>query len=44
MDDVQETTVTRKEIGIRFLYSLLYIVVFESMITKSGWNSNILIP
>jgi len=29
MDDVQETTVTRKEIDIRFLYSLLYIVVFE---------------
>ena len=29
MNDIQEATVNRKKIGIRFLYTLLFVIVFE---------------
>ncbi len=31
--DIQEATVSRKRIGIRFLYTLLFVVVFEILKT-----------
>jgi len=33
MDDIQETTVNRKNIGIRFLYTLLFVIVLEILKT-----------
>jgi len=29
MNDIQKATVNRKKIGIRFLYTLLFVIVFE---------------
>ena len=33
MNDIQEATVNRKKIGIRFLYTLLFVIVFEILKT-----------
>ena len=33
MNNIQEIAVTRKEIGIRFLVTLLYLIVFEILKT-----------
>lgn len=33
MNAVQDTTITRKSVGIRLLYTLLYLVVFEILKT-----------
>ena len=33
MNDIQETTVNRKNIGIRFLYALLFVIVLEILKT-----------
>jgi len=33
MNDIQETTVNRKNIGVRFLYTLLFVIVLEILKT-----------